>query len=95
MQRALAQLVDALEQCSDLPVGQLCVLPADELGQLLDTFNATDRDYPHAQTVHALFEQQAALTPEAPAVIDGAHRCSYAALNRKANQLAHYLIGLG
>ncbi|CCF69486.1 amino acid adenylation domain protein [Xanthomonas citri pv. punicae str. LMG 859] len=95
MQRALAQLVDALEQCSYLPVGQLCVLPADELGQLLDTFNATDRDYPHAQTVHALFEQQAALTPEAPAVIDGAHRCSYAALNRKANQLAHYLIGLG
>ncbi|MGD3145643.1 AMP-binding protein, partial [Xanthomonas oryzae pv. oryzicola] len=62
---------------------------------LLETFNATDRDYPHAQTVHALFEQQTALTPEALAVVDGAHRCSYAALNRKANQLAHHLIGLG
>ncbi|AKN95237.1 carboxylate--amine ligase [Xanthomonas oryzae pv. oryzicola] len=95
MQRALAQLVDALEQSSDRPVGQLCVLPADERRQLLETFNATDRDYPHAQTVHALFEQQTALTPEALAVVDGAHRCSYAALNRKANQLAHHLIGLG
>ncbi|AEQ96691.1 non-ribosomal peptide synthetase [Xanthomonas oryzae] len=95
MQRALAQLVDALEQSSDRPINQLCVLPADERRQLLETFNATDRDYPHAQTVHALFEQQTALTPEALAVVDGVHRCSYAALNRKANQLAHHLIGLG
>ncbi|MGS0539423.1 amino acid adenylation domain-containing protein [Xanthomonas oryzae pv. oryzicola] len=95
MQTALQQLVDALERESETPINQLCVLPADERRQLLETFNATDRDYPHAQTVHALFEQQTALTPEALAVVDGAHRCSYAALNRKANQLAHHLIGLG
>ncbi|HET9644289.1 MAG TPA: amino acid adenylation domain-containing protein, partial [Burkholderiaceae bacterium] len=45
--------------------------------------------------VHARFEQQAARTPDAIAVIWCTHRSSYAELNARANRLAARLIDLG
>jgi amino acid adenylation domain-containing protein len=45
--------------------------------------------------VHALFEEQVAKTPEASAVVFEGQEISYAELNRRANQLAHYLRQLG
>ena len=41
--------------------------------------------------MHQLFEQQVERTPEAVAVIHENRSLSYAELNRRANQLAHYL----
>jgi len=38
-----------------------------------------------------LFERQVRCTPEKTAVTHGVHKLSYAELNRRANQLAHYL----
>jgi len=45
--------------------------------------------------VHELFEEQAAKRPEAVAVVCGEQTLSYAELNARANQLAHYLRELG
>ena len=45
--------------------------------------------------VHQLIERQAEATPEATALIFDDQSLSYAELNTRANQLAHYLIGLG
>ncbi|HUK88751.1 MAG TPA: amino acid adenylation domain-containing protein, partial [Blastocatellia bacterium] len=45
--------------------------------------------------IHQVFESQTERTPDAAALIAGGHQLSYSELNRKANQLAHYLIGLG
>ncbi|WP_429002560.1 amino acid adenylation domain-containing protein [Xanthomonas fragariae] len=95
MQVALTQLVEALEQTPDRPIGQLCVLPDSERECILKTFNATTRDYPQTQTIHALFEQQVARHPDAVAVVDGARQYSYATLNCCANRLAHHLIESG
>ncbi|WP_146090504.1 amino acid adenylation domain-containing protein, partial [Xanthomonas bromi] len=53
------------------------------------------RAYPQTQTIHALFEQQAARQPDAMAVLDGGQHYSYATLDQQANRLAHHLIGLG
>lgn len=50
---------------------------------------------PHGRCVHALFEAQAALTPEAVAVVCQGQHLTYAALDARANQVAHHLIGLG
>ncbi len=48
-----------------------------------------------AATLPELFEQQAARTPHAPAVIGAAAELTYAELNQRANQLARHLITLG
>ena len=52
-------------------------------------------EYPGDRCVHELFEEQVAKTPEATAVVFEEDELSYAELNRRANQLAHYLRELG
>lgn len=47
------------------------------------------------QPVHKLFEAQAARSPEAEAIFFLGQRLTHRELNRRANQLAHYLASLG
>ncbi|MGY2288771.1 amino acid adenylation domain-containing protein [Pseudomonas sp. SDO5215_S409] len=91
---ALEQVVQALEQGGEAHIGQLPILPAPERQQLRG-FNATAREFPQAQTVQQVFEAQVERQPDAVAVVQGAQALSYAQLNRRANQLAHHLSGLG
>lgn len=46
----------------------------------------------HLPCVHQLFEQQATETPDAIAISFGEQTMTYAALNEKANRVAHFLI---
>jgi amino acid adenylation domain-containing protein len=64
---------------------------------LLHEFNETRADLAVETTLHRLFEQQAARTPASVAVEFEDGRLTYAELNARANQLAHYLktIGVG
>ncbi|WP_275431010.1 amino acid adenylation domain-containing protein, partial [Pseudomonas frederiksbergensis] len=94
MHTALEQLAQALEQAPQTPLRNLEILPDTERRQLLVDFNATTRAYPQDKTVLALFEAQVARTPDAVAAVHGQETLSYAALNQRANQLAHHLIGL-
>ena len=48
-------------------------------------------DSPGDLCVHELFERQAALIPDAIAVVSEEKQLTYAELNERANQLAHYL----
>ncbi|MFB7355013.1 non-ribosomal peptide synthetase [Streptomyces gardneri] len=79
----------------DRPVGHLDVLGAQEREQLLRTFNDTTVPYEDDTTVTALFERQAARTPDAVAVLFGDTRLSYAELNARGNRLAHHLMDRG
>ena len=76
------------------PVSQLGVLTAAERRRLLRDWNDTTQPVP-AATLPGLFEQQAARTPHAPAVLSAAGDLTYAELNGRANQLARHLISLG
>src|ERR671914_427338 len=58
-------------------------------------WNATETTYPKERCIHQLFEAQVKRTPEAVAVVFEEHGLSYRTLNRRANQLAHHLQGLG
>ncbi len=92
-------LLEGIVAEPDRRIGDLPLLTAAERQELLFTLNATQRAYP-ATTMHALFEAQVERTPEAIAVAcadpAGARQTmSYAELNTRANQLAHYLRGLG
>ncbi|MBI6946015.1 non-ribosomal peptide synthase/polyketide synthase [Pseudomonas koreensis] len=92
---ALQNLLLALEQAPQTPVNQLPILPAAELEQVLRGFNATQVDFPAAQTIQQRFEAQVAERPDALAAVFADAQLTYAELNRQANALAQHLIGLG
>lgn len=76
----------------DTPVGALDLLDAAERRRVLVDFNDTTRALPgFPATLPALFEAQAARTPEAPAVIHHDRCWTYAELEARANRLARLL----
>ncbi|EDN72592.1 Non-ribosomal peptide synthetase [Beggiatoa sp. SS] len=78
-------------------------LSAAERHKILVEWNNTQTDYPKDKCIHQLFEAQVERTPNAIAVVfeeqpfDSAQgkQLTYDELNRRANQLAHYLQSLG
>jgi amino acid adenylation domain-containing protein len=95
LETAVAELVDALEQMPQRQARNLSVLPPAERQQVLVGFNDTAADYPAECLIHQLFEDQVARQPDAIALVYEDRQLSYAELNRRANQVAHHLIGLG
>jgi amino acid adenylation domain-containing protein len=83
-------LVAALPTHLDEPIATLPLLTAAEREQL-DEWNRTAEDYPRGVCVHHLVERQADRTPDAAAVLFGVEQLSYAALEERANRLAHFL----
>ncbi|BCJ65767.1 non-ribosomal peptide synthetase [Polymorphospora rubra] len=86
LHRVLTQMVDH----PDRPVAELTLLDQDERRQLLAAFDGAT-SYPAGQTLHALFEEQAAAAPDAIAVSYEGRSLRYGELNARANQLAHHL----
>jgi amino acid adenylation domain-containing protein len=89
-------LLDTREQCAtnsstdtDTP------LPTTTELERIARWNATQRDYPIERCVPQLVEALATATPAAVAVVLGKQVLNYDELNRRANQLAHYLRTLG
>jgi amino acid adenylation domain-containing protein len=91
----LQTLLEGAVAGPDTPVSLLPVLTEVELRRLLSEWNATAAVYPRDSSVHELFEAQAGETPEATALVFGEEQLTYAELNRRANQLACHLKGLG
>ena len=95
MQAALEGLVHALRNDPTSRVDAIDVLPTAERERILVDWNDTARDYPRDLCVHRLFEDRAAQSPQALALIRGEETLSYAELNTRANRLAHHLIAMG
>ncbi|WP_208451632.1 non-ribosomal peptide synthetase [Burkholderia gladioli] len=91
---ALSELAAALEQAPARPIVSLAVLDTADR-QAMQAWNRTASAYPREARLDQLFSAQAARTPEALAVIDGEITLAYAELERRANRLAHYLLGRG
>ncbi|MEO3755182.1 amino acid adenylation domain-containing protein [Streptomyces sp. B6B3] len=70
------------------------LLPAAERQRLVGAW-AVNPAEPADRTVRELFEEQAARTPDALAVVCGDRRLTYAELDADANRLAHRLRALG
>jgi amino acid adenylation domain-containing protein len=76
-------------------VEELELVGAAERRQLLFGWNQTRRDYRAERCIHQLYEEQVERTPDAPAVVFADCRLTFRELNRRANQLAHYLRAQG
>ena len=91
----LQRVLEAMVADEAQPIEQLDLLSVQERQQLLFGWNATQIDYRRDLCIHALFEAQAARTPDAIAVVGGKQTLTYRELNQQANQLAHHLRSLG
>ncbi|MBB6342368.1 amino acid adenylation domain-containing protein/non-ribosomal peptide synthase protein (TIGR01720 family) [Pseudomonas fluvialis] len=82
--------------CTDpiQPIGLLPLLEEDEQAQLA-TWNDTAKDYGPQVFLSERISQQAARTPQAPALVFGEQTLSYAELEARINQLANRLRSLG
>src|SRR5437764_10873610 len=63
--------------------------------RLLVEWNGGASDFPRDHCIHELFAEQASQTPRAAAVVVGDECLSYEDLDRRSNQIAHYLRSLG
>src|SRR4029077_13348709 len=98
VERLLASYVTLLEGIVAAPerrASELPLLSAAERARIVVEWNATAADYPRDKSVHELFAEQAATAPDAIAVVYEDSRLSYGELDRRSNQLAHHLRGLG
>ena len=97
---------EVVEDSHDVPVYGIDVKLSEEYStglpllteseqRQLASWNATYQDYPRDACVQQLLAEQAAVSPDAVALVAGNKSLSYMELNRRANQLAHYLQALG
>ncbi|HTR47809.1 MAG TPA: condensation domain-containing protein, partial [Verrucomicrobiae bacterium] len=84
-------LLESIAASPDQHVSQLRLMADAERRQVIEDWNRTERAYPGEKSLAELFEQQAARSPEAVAVVFGGQERTYAELNRQANQLARLL----
>lgn len=70
---------------------ELPLLTPPERRQILVDWNSTQAGYEKELCIHQGFERQAALTPDAVAVVYEEQQMKFAELNARSNQLAHYL----
>src|ERR1051325_6510940 len=98
----VAQLVRQLERvlrgavaAPEGAIGAIALVQADEYVEQVERWNATAAPYAAEACLHEVIAAQAARTPDAVAVVDGTGVLRYGELEAEANQLAHYLRGLG
>jgi amino acid adenylation domain-containing protein len=95
MAEHFSELLRSIISKPEEQVGKLSLLGTEEKAMLQTSFNATAASYPSEKTLMDLFQEQAAQTPQAQAVVFGEATLSYQELNERANRLAHYLLGQG
>ncbi|WP_343746563.1 non-ribosomal peptide synthase/polyketide synthase [Chitinophaga sp.] len=95
MIRHFKQLLAAIVVSPSAAVGFLPMLSAEEETQLLKGFNQTDSSYPADKNITALFAEQAALTPDATALVFDGRKITYQTLDIASTQLAQYLVEAG
>ncbi|TWI63798.1 amino acid adenylation domain-containing protein [Bradyrhizobium huanghuaihaiense] len=98
VQRFAQHLLTVLGSATADPKTSVWLLPMlteREERQLLVEWQAPAADYPTSRCVHELVSEQAARTPAAIALEHNGKTLSYAELEKRSNQLAHFLIKSG
>ena len=78
----------------DAKIGDLPSVSPREWDLIIQRWNDTGKDYDATCCVHELFERQALERPNSVAVVFEGRQLTYSQLNRRANQVAHYLRSL-
>ena len=97
IERIASHYLTLLKAIIDNPEQSIASLPLLSDGERaqLARWNKTATDFPKTAGIQQLFEARTQAAPQAVAITDNHSQISYGALNRRANQLAHYLIAQG
>ncbi|HEY3256466.1 MAG TPA: amino acid adenylation domain-containing protein, partial [Polyangiaceae bacterium] len=93
-----SMLTSFLRVTASTPQAELCRVPLlseKQLQSLLQSSNASESEFPRDACVHHLFMAQAALRPNAPAVVFGDNVLTYAELDARSSRLAWLLRARG
>ncbi|MEA2119042.1 non-ribosomal peptide synthetase [Halovibrio sp. HP20-50] len=95
--RLIGYYQEVLGVLLEKPETQLCSieLPDNAEKALLLDWGSRAATDSSVEPIHHVIERQAAATPDATALVFEDQSLNYTELNARANQLAHYLIGLG
>jgi amino acid adenylation domain-containing protein len=93
--RHFHSLLASISADVDVSLSGIVLLSAEESRQLLSDWCGTRSAYPRHLSIHELFEQQAAATPDAIAVQSRDVQLSYAELSRRSDALAAHLRRVG
>ena len=88
-------LLEAAVADPDRPLSSLPLIGEDERRTLLVEWNQTQAAFSEHRGLHEYFEEQAAIRPDAVAVVFEGESLSYRQLNARANQLARCLQAQG
>ncbi|WP_330172404.1 amino acid adenylation domain-containing protein [Streptomyces sp. NBC_01498] len=91
-ERTFHQILASMTADPGVLVGAVEVMSSEERELVLRTWNDTVRPV-ESVTLGGRFEEQAARTPDATALIFNDEHVSYGELNERANRLAHQLMG--
>lgn len=92
MLAALEGLADSLLAQPEKNVSDISILSRSEEHQLVESWNGIRESYTANRCVHELFEEHVRRQPSREALVCGEERLTYGDLNRRANQLARYLL---
>ena len=93
--RQLPFILDAIVEHPETSVRDLEIVPPEERHLVLRGFHANRKHYDPLATLADCFEQQAARTPMAPALVFDGAEVTYGELNRRADLLATRLRARG
>jgi amino acid adenylation domain-containing protein len=91
MAQHLQILLEEIVANPDRRISEFSLIDDAERRLLLVEWNQTRSEFPRNTCVHDLFEKEAARRPDAVAIELAGESMSYGELDRRANQLAHYL----
>jgi tyrocidine synthetase-3 len=88
-------ILDTIFEQPEILLKDICVISEEEKQRVVYGFNDTQQEYPQHQTIHGMVEEQAARTPQQPAILCDGQQLTYAELNERANRVAWKLRELG
>ncbi len=98
VERIQGHLIKILESVSVQPairIDELELITPEEKSQIIEVWGDTAAPYPREKTLHGIFEEKAALTPDRTALIYGETKLTYGEFHQQANRLARTLRAQG
>src|SRR5207248_2171975 len=97
VRRLIGHFVSTLERIvreGGKRIGEMSVLEEGERRQVVEEWSGREVEVP-GECVHELFSMEAQRRPEAVALVYEGREVKYGELERRSNQLGHYLRGIG